>query len=76
VLLAAGLPVWLFLQSRDFINVHILYIGLSLLATTVVVAACRGASVPAVDALSALDLASGSRALGFVWPMFIRLWWD
>jgi carbon starvation protein len=76
VLLAAGLPVWLFLQSRDFINVHILYIGLSLLATTVVVAACRGAAIPAADALPALDLASGSRALGFVWPMFIRLWWD
>jgi carbon starvation protein len=74
VLLAAGLPVWLFLQSRDFINVHILYIGLSLLATTVVVAACRGASVPAADALPALDLASGSRAMGFIWPgLFITV---
>ena len=74
VLLAAGLPVWLFLQSRDFINVHILYIGLSLLAATVVVAACRGASVPAADALPALDLASGSRAMGFIWPgLFITV---
>jgi carbon starvation protein len=74
VLLAAGLPVWLFLQSRDFINVHILYIGLGLLAATVVVAAGRGAAIPAADALPALDLASGSRALGWVWPgLFITI---
>jgi len=74
VLLAAGLPVWLFLQSRDFINVHILYIGLTLLVTTVIVAAFRGTAIPVEEALPALDLASGSRALGFVWPgLFITV---
>jgi carbon starvation protein len=42
VLLAAGLPVWLFLQSRDFINVHILYAGMAFLLVAVLAAAVRG----------------------------------
>ncbi len=42
VLLAAGLPVWLFLQSRDFINVHILYIGMAFLVVAVIGAAIHG----------------------------------
>lgn len=42
VLFAAGLPVWLFLQSRDFINVHILYAGMAFLVVAIVAAAIRG----------------------------------
>ncbi|NJD20251.1 MAG: hypothetical protein FIA95_13345 [Gemmatimonadetes bacterium] len=42
VLLAAGLPVWLFLQSRDFINVHILYAGMAFLVGAIIAAALRG----------------------------------
>ncbi|MGH7145721.1 MAG: carbon starvation CstA family protein [Planctomycetota bacterium] len=30
-LIAAGLPLWMLIQSRDFINVHILYGGLAIL---------------------------------------------
>ena len=42
VLLAAGLPVWIFLQSRDFINVHILYVGMAVLLVMLVVVGIRG----------------------------------
>lgn len=42
-LLAAGLPVWLFLQSRDFINVHLLYAGITILFLALVGAGLRGA---------------------------------
>ncbi|MBI5723578.1 MAG: carbon starvation protein A [Planctomycetes bacterium] len=42
VLLAAGLPVWMFLQSRDFVNAHILYVGLACLLVTLVAAAIIG----------------------------------
>ena len=45
VLVAAGVPVWIFLQSRDFINVHILYVGMAALLVTLVVAGLRGATV-------------------------------
>jgi carbon starvation protein len=76
VLLAAGLPVWLFLQSRDFINVHVLYVGLALLLVTLVVASVRGGGYAAMpdQALPALDLAAGTRALGSFWPvLFITI---
>mgnify|MGYP000393898027 CR=1 FL=1 len=36
---SAGLPVWLFLQSRDFINVHILYVGIAFLIVALAAAA-------------------------------------
>ena len=45
VLVAAGVPVWIFLQSRDFINVHILYVGMAALVVTLVVAGFKGAGV-------------------------------
>ncbi len=42
VLIASGLPVWLFLQSRDFINVHMLYVGIVFVVIAVGAAAFRG----------------------------------
>jgi carbon starvation protein len=42
VLISAGLPVWMFLQSRDFINVHILYLGIVFLVITLLAAAISG----------------------------------
>ncbi|MBN1846738.1 MAG: hypothetical protein JW810_13725 [Sedimentisphaerales bacterium] len=42
VLFSAGLPVWLFLQSRDFINVHILYLGMVFLVVALAGAAVHG----------------------------------
>lgn len=67
VLVAAGIPVWIFLQSRDFINVHLLYVGLMLLVLTLAVAGLKGASSP--DPLPAFNLPQGQEALGPFWPM-------
>ena len=70
VLLAAGVPVWIFLQSRDFINVHILYVGIAALLVTLVAAGLRGGFH--ADAIPACNIPEGSRALGAIWPtMFI-----
>ncbi|MGB2823760.1 MAG: carbon starvation CstA family protein [Phycisphaerae bacterium] len=66
VLVAAGVPVWIFLQSRDFINVHILYVGMVLLLIVLVVAGFRGASTS--DPIPQFNVAQGTEALGFFWP--------
>ncbi len=74
VLVAAGVPVWIFLQSRDFINVHILYAGILALLVGVVVAAARSGGPPPSEALPALDLATGTTKLGVLWPaLFITV---
>ncbi|MFQ5496157.1 MAG: carbon starvation CstA family protein, partial [Phycisphaerae bacterium] len=67
VLIAAGVPVWIFLQSRDFINVHILYVGMAALFVMLIVAGLRGAGV--TDAIPAQNIAQGQTALGPFWPM-------
>ncbi len=67
VLVAAGVPVWIFLQSRDFINVHILYVGLGALLITLLVAGIRGVSV--TDPIPAMNIAEGEKAMGPFWPM-------
>jgi len=66
VLFAAGLPVWLILQPRDFINVQILYVGIAALVGGIVVAGAGGTTMQA----PAVDLARGSAspALGALWP--------
>jgi carbon starvation protein len=66
VLLAAGLPVWLILQPRDFINVQILYLGIAALVAGIVVAGIGGLemSVPALN----LGPAEASPLLGSLWP--------
>ena len=78
VLIAAGVPVWIFLQSRDFINVHILYIGMAALVLTLVVAGFRGADVSQLqkgaELLPAINIAEGNQANGFIWPgLFILI---
>jgi carbon starvation protein len=78
VLVAAGVPVWIFLQSRDFINVHILYVGMAALVVTLVVAGIRGADASQLrdgaQLIPALNVAEGNLANGFVWPgMFILI---
>jgi carbon starvation protein len=74
VLLAAGLPVWMFLQSRDFINVHILYAGLAGLVLTLLTAGLRDAGPAAGAAIPVSDIAAGREALGTVWPaLFITI---
>ncbi len=76
VLIAAGVPVWIFLQSRDFINVHILYVGMAVLLAMLVVAGFRGADVTGLaagaEAMPQVNVAEGTQALGPFWPgMFI-----
>jgi len=71
VLVAAGVPVWIFLQSRDFINVHILYLGMAGLLATLLVAGARGAGV--TDPIPALNLAEAQAANGPVWPTLFIL---
>jgi len=73
VLLAAGLPVWLFLQSRDFINVHILYAGMAFLLVALVAAGLRGGAAVAA-AIPLNNWSEGTRILGPGWPiMFITI---
>ncbi len=73
VLVAAGLPVWLFLQSRDFINVHILYVGLAALVATLVIGGLRGSGA-AEGTIAPVDIAVGTEAVGPFWPtLFITI---
>jgi carbon starvation protein len=73
-LVAAGVPVWMFLQSRDFINVHILYAGIAFLLAALVTASIRGGMPPPEAALPAFDVASGTEKVGMLWPwLFITI---
>jgi carbon starvation protein CstA len=71
VLLAAGMPVWFFLQSRDFINVHILYAGMVFLFVALVAAGLRGGATAAGAAIPMNNLAEGAKIMGPVWPIMI-----
>ena len=71
VLIAAGAPVWIFLQSRDFINAHILYAGTAALLLTLLVGGASGAGVS--DPLPAFNVAQGSAANGPIWPTLFIL---
>jgi carbon starvation protein len=65
VLFAAGLPVWLILQPRDFINVQILYVGIAALVVSLIVSGFQGHTVDA----PLTNLAEGTSKLGLVWPI-------
>jgi carbon starvation protein len=65
VFFAAGVPVWVILQPRDFINVQILYAGIGLLVVALLVAGGTGATF----AMPAFNFREGAANLGFVWPM-------
>jgi carbon starvation protein len=74
VLLAAGLPVWFFLQSRDFINVHILYAGVVFLIAALLAAGLRGVEAVGAAAIPMSNWAEGTQRLGTIWPlMFITI---
>lgn len=64
-LIAAGIPVWIILQPRDFTNVQILYGGMALLAVTVILAGFDGAEIR----FPAFNISEGVKHLGMVWPM-------
>ncbi|MCK6467911.1 MAG: hypothetical protein L6Q53_06920 [Candidatus Brocadia sinica] len=69
-IVAAGVPVWLFLQSRDFINVHLLYIGLGLLFIGIFASGIRGAE----ERFPVNNIREGISHVGFLWPgLFITI---
>lgn len=65
VLIAAGTPVWLILQPRDFINVQILYAGILLMLVSIFSAGFQGLTM----AMPSFNLAEGTQNLGLLWPM-------
>jgi carbon starvation protein len=65
VFFAAGVPVWVILQPRDFINVQILYAGIGLLVVALLFAGGSGAPI----AMPSFNVAEGVANNGFLWPM-------
>lgn len=78
VLVAAGIPVWIILQPRDFTNAFILYLGILGMAAAVILGglghlgpealAAAGAGVFRIDA-PGFNFAEGAKKLGAVWPI-------
>ena len=66
VMIAAGLPVWVILQPRDFINVQILYAGLGVIMLAVIIGGFGGMTT---GDMPVFNLAAGQKHLGPVWPM-------
>jgi carbon starvation protein CstA len=74
VLVAAGAPVWMYLQSRDVINVHILWVGIIGLMVTLIVASLRSAGGVDASALPVFDAQGGGKNLGLFWlSIFITI---
>jgi carbon starvation protein len=65
VLMAAGLPVWVVLQPRDYINSFILYGGLAVLTVGILAGGISGMSV----GFPSFNIAEGSDKIGLLWPM-------
>jgi carbon starvation protein len=64
-LLAAGIPVWIVLQPRDFTNSFLLYGGVAALVAAGVAAAVMGLPMAA----PAWNIAEGTAKLGLIWPI-------
>jgi len=70
VILAAGVPVWILLQPRDFTNSFLLYIGICFLFIGVAAGGFLGVRIQA----PAFNIANGENILGPVWPfLFITV---
>lgn len=69
--LAAGaIPVWLVLQPRDFVNVHLLYVGMAAMIAGILSTGLQGASIDAPPVVGG-DVAG---ALGAMWPfLFVTI---
>ncbi len=65
VLFASGVPVWIILQPRDFINVQIMYLGIAGLFLGLMVGGLGGLELH----LPSFNVAEGARSLGPIWPM-------
>jgi len=69
-LIAAGIPVWIILQPRDFTNSFLLYMGVVALLAGGIAAGFKGVTFTA----PAFNLAQGASKLGPVWPfLFITV---
>jgi carbon starvation protein len=66
VLIAAGVPVWMILQPRDFINVQILYGGIIAILLGLLIGGGQGQLT--INAPS-FNIADGVSNLGLLWPM-------
>lgn len=70
VLIAAGLPVWVVLQPRDFINSFVLYGGIAALSIGLFAGGLSGMEVQFPSSSAAI----GAQKLGPIWPiMFITV---
>ena len=68
--IAAGAPVWLLLQPRDFINSFLLYFGIFFLIIGAIAGGLAGTQLNA----PAFNMAEGSAKLGLLWPfLFITI---
>ncbi|MEW5806058.1 MAG: carbon starvation CstA family protein [Acidobacteriota bacterium] len=65
VLFAAAAPVWFILQPRDFINVQILYLGVTVLILAVFIGGLAGVKISA----PAFNNGEETSRLGMLWPM-------
>ncbi len=69
-LFAAGIPVWIILQPRDFTNSFLLYAGVALLFISAILAGLKGVTFNA----PVTNIAAGSAKLGPIWPfLFITV---
>jgi carbon starvation protein len=67
---ACGLPVWMILQPRDFVNVQILYLGMAAMIAGVFISGLQGLQVTAPVS----NVAVGAARMGPVWPfLFITI---
>jgi len=64
-LFAAGVPVWVVLQPRDFVNSFLLYGGLIVMIAAAVVAGLGGS----VMETPLTNIAEGNSQLGLIWPI-------
>lgn len=70
--IAAWIPVWMVLQPRDFVNVHVLYFGLACMVLGLIACGLQGVTISA-PATNIAD-ASTRPQLGMVWPfLFVTI---
>jgi carbon starvation protein len=68
--LAAGIPVWIILQPRDFTNSFLLYSGIVAMFIAAIAAGFKGVTFSA----PAMNVAGGTAKLGPIWPfLFINV---
>ncbi|OIO33866.1 MAG: carbon starvation protein A [Candidatus Omnitrophica bacterium CG1_02_40_15] len=70
VIMTAGIPVWVLLQPRDFINSFLLYLGICFLFAGIIAGGLLGVKLQA----PAFNIANGVNILGPIWPfLFITV---